>query len=213
MFFPVSGRPPRVALASLPHHGIQSQEHLQGLCNKAPSPGWSRNLEVSIKLYPGTNEELEARGPSHAGNSWAQLSIRTASPLHAAPSFSGRRIRCTVSGAGQGRSQRAALPVGTGVGRGGKDARRPRRGGGPEPGGPQKCPRALGTAGNQGDRQTASALPANTGRNIHPQNLPSGRHGAAGHLRQRAVRGPKPLLHLKLCLLAFKSSPVLGLFV
>lgn len=25
--------------------------------------------------------------------------------------------------------------------------------------------------------------------------------------------GPKPLLHLKLCLLVFKSSPVLGLFV
>lgn len=47
---------------------------------------------MSIKSYPGTNEELGARGPSHAANSWAQLSVRAASALHAASFFRGRRL-------------------------------------------------------------------------------------------------------------------------
>lgn len=59
---------------------------------------------MSIKSYPGTNEELGARSPSHAANSWAQLSVRAVSPLHAASFFRGRRFRRTVwGGGGRGR--------------------------------------------------------------------------------------------------------------
>lgn len=198
-------------------------------CNKAPSPGWSRNLAVSSEVYPGTDEELEVKGPSQAGNSWAQLRNGIKSPLPKAPSFRRRRIYRRDLEGGQGRLQRAALGVGTSVGRGGREAAQLLRGGCPEPGCLQKCPRALGTAGNRANTQTASVLPAGTWRKEHTSQSTycvwqARRCGLAGcYLGQSETASGSKAPLFPACaglkppplraLLAFKFSPVLGLFV
>lgn len=78
-FFPSTAHclPPH--LVSLPHNEAPGAKNTtRGSSNNVRRSGWSRN----IKFYPGTNEELEAKGPSRVGHSWAQLVSKMKSLLH-----------------------------------------------------------------------------------------------------------------------------------
>ena len=128
--------------------------------NKARSPGWSRNLEANSELYPRTNAKREGKGPSQAGNSWAQLRGRMKSPLSPAPSFKRRPVYHRVLEGGQGLLQRAGTAGPHSVEKGWQRTRASCwEGAAPSPERCRNAPAALSTAGTQA-KLPGSSLPS-----------------------------------------------------